>query len=215
MKKKIITSVCLYCFICSQTLFAGWTNGSINDNKGNYYNFSTYRSNDLIEYDQYKQQQASAQNAGYAIGYAIACGVKRMTTSKRDKVIAKILKGYNFKEHHKYIAEILATDKLKNELKKPLVSLFTAYCNYRKDLDKAYLNKIHNVHKPSIAYVSWDLDLSESPSIKNKEIEEWDLDTFDKETDRNAVLEIIYEYKGNRFISDTELNDIYYSILKS
>ncbi|NGX64069.1 MAG: hypothetical protein KR126chlam6_01493, partial [Candidatus Anoxychlamydiales bacterium] len=55
MKKILLISIML--IYINLQLFAGWSSGTINDNHGNNYNFNTYRSNDLIEYDQYKQQQ--------------------------------------------------------------------------------------------------------------------------------------------------------------
>ena len=206
------------CFTCS-SLFAGYETGQISDNHGNHYNFSSYRTNDLIEYDRYIQQRNSANACGQAIGFliglGIAKGVQSAVTSHRDHVVEKHLKGYDFDHHNKYMAILSGTDELKDKHKFSLVSLISSYKNYRVDLDKVYLEKIHQFGIPKITYWECDLDLSKTPYLKNEKIERWVKEYYHTEKTQNDVLDFIYEYKKNRLIADNELGQIYYSILKS
>lgn len=196
-------------------LFAGWSSGNINDNHGNHYHFNAYRSNDLIEYDQYKQQQAGAKALGRLIGYAIGLGIQKAAVSHRDNVIGQIMKDYKTTKHNKYMATLADSTAIKEKHKKYLILLFNDYKKYRDVLDDDYLNFIHKVKKPKIIYWELDLDLSETPYISNSKIENWVIKNYTNIHDQEYVLEKIYEYKNNRLLADKELNNIYFAILKS
>jgi hypothetical protein len=200
-------------------LFAGYETGTASDNHGNRYNFSSYRTNDLIEYDQYIQRQNSANACGQAVGFligaGIAKGIQAGVTSHRNSVIGELIKGYNFKCHNKYMSLLAETDRLKEKHKFGLVSLSSSYKKYREDLDKSFLSKIREFGMPKITYWECDLDLAETPYTKNKKIENWVKKYYKNEEKQNFVLEVIYDYKKNRLIADKELDQIYYMIIKS
>jgi hypothetical protein len=220
MKKKLLFSIILICL--NLNVFAGWSEGSMHDNNGNHYNFNTYRSNDLIEYDQYKQQQQrniqmqeNCAALGALIGYGIEAIINEIATSNKDKKVGEILRDYSFKKHFQYMTQLTDENILNKKHNKPVISLFDCYKNYRIDLDKNYLKLIHKVKKPKIIFWEQDLDLSNSPYMNNSKIEYWVKKNYKNTCDQEYVLEKIFEYKQNRVQADQELNNIYFKILKS
>lgn len=213
MKKSIALLILLSSYL--SPLFCGYSHGQIRDNQGRFYTFSEYRSNDLIEYDQYKQQQASADAAGFLVVYLMAAGIKKAVVISRDSSIGDLLKEYTFTKHHKYMSALAESTTPNKNHKTPLITLFNNYYSYRKFLDEKTLKQIHKFKKPKIKLTDINLDLAETPYIKNKTIEAWVCQHYQKEPDQTAILNIIYEYKTNRLASDRELNAIYFNILKS
>ncbi len=214
MKNKIIFATIIASLLYAN-LFAGWSNGSIHDNHGNQYNFRTYHTNDLIEYDQYKRQQDGAAALGYLIGLGIGKGIEKITIAHRDRLLAEILRGYKFEKHNQYMSAIAESNRLKAKCKSPLISLVTAYKKYRETLDNNYLNQIHTIaSKPKIQYFENNLDLSETPYVCNAQIEKWVHKNYPILEKRNCIKELIYEYKYNRLEADKELDNIYFAILK-
>ncbi len=211
---KIAFFSSLFCFFLTNS-DTGEVHREIRDESGRSYRFIEYRGNELIEYDQYKKKQEEERAFEEAVIDLFSKGVAKALVVSRDKKVGRIMKHYSFDAHHHYMAKILESKKIDEGRKAPLIALFTDYQSYRKKLDRDFLKKIHEIGKPKILANLENLDLSETPFIKNSLIEEWVFENYENRRERGQVLDLIYEYKTNRFQSDLEFNTIYFNILKS